>query len=245
MFEKLERRFKPILAAFMESPSMRHLAEGKMTMEEYGSYLKQVAYCVRENPQLQALATVYFRGRQRDAIKGFYQHAASEIGHDQLALNDYIDIGGDATLVPYKNPLPATTALTSFAFYQIHNLNTLGYLGYLYFLEFMPTMAGPVIAEQLAAINVPQSATTFLRDHIEIDQAHNRLMKHYADSLLKTEADIDAVEYAMKTTSYLYSAMIDEAIKDVHTPYETGWNWEELNADGLQPSDLLAKTRVA
>ena len=242
MFNVLERRFEPILAAFVESPAMRHLADGNMTLEEYRSYLKQVSYCVRENPQLQALATVYFRGRQRDAIKGFYQHAISEIGHDQLALNDFVDLGGDPALVPYKNPLPATTALTSFAFYQIYNLNPLGYLGYLYFLEFMPTKAGPVIAEQLAAIGIPQSATTFLRDHIEIDQAHNRLMKHYAEMLLKTDADVDAVEYAMKTTAYLYEAMIGEAIKDVHAPYETGWNWEELNADGLRPQDIEAAT---
>jgi hypothetical protein len=234
MFAVLQKRFEPVLADFMASPAMIHLAGGRMTLAEYRSYLKQIYYCVRENPQLQALAAVYLRGEQRRAVKTFFQHAVSEIGHDQLALNDYITLGGEADEVPFKNPLPATTALTAFAFYQIYNLNPLGYLGYLYFLEFMPTQAGPVIAGQLAAIGAPEGATTFLRDHIEIDQAHNRLMERYADTLLRTDADVDSVAYAMKTTGYLYAQVVESAIRDAHANEDTGWNWEELRTDRKQ-----------
>ena len=223
---------------------MQHVASGNLTIEEYRSYLRQVYFYVRENPQLQALATAYFRGRQRDLVKGFYQHAISEVGHEQLALNDYVTLGGDDSATPYQNPLPATSALTAFAFYQIYNLNPLGYLGYLFFLEFVPTQSGDAIAEHLVAIGVPETAMTFLRDHIEIDQGHNRLMERYASALLKTEADIDSVEYAMKTTGHLYSQMIGSAFIDAHSTVDTGWNWEELNADQKTPADLKPKLAV-
>ena len=142
MFKVLEDQFEPVLADFFASSAIMRAGSGKLSVEQYRSYLKQVYFYVRENPQLQALATIYFRGRQRDMVKSFYAHASSEIGHEQLALNDYVTLGGDASLVPYQNPLPATTALTSFAFYQIYNQNPLGYLGYLYFLEFIPTRSG-------------------------------------------------------------------------------------------------------
>ena len=241
MFKVLEEQFEPILADFFASNAIKRVTSGALSVAEYQSYLKQVYFYVRENPQLQALATIYFRGRQRDMVKSFYAHASSEIGHEQLffkALNDYVTLGGDASLAPYQNPLPATTALTSFAFYQIYNQNPLGYLGYLYFLEFVPTASGETIAKHLLEAGVPESAMTFLRDHMEIDVGHNRLMQKYAEKLVKTEADVDAVHYAMKTTGYLYAQMLEAAFDDVTKQTDTGWSWEELNADGLTPAKL-------
>jgi pyrroloquinoline quinone (PQQ) biosynthesis protein C len=242
MFIELRNRFDPILEQFLSSPPMKLLASGKLTVDEYRSILKQVYYYVRENPQLQALATVYFRGRQRDLVKSFYQHAVSEIGHEQLALNDFQTLGGEDTNIPHKNPLPATSALTAYAFYQIYNLNPLGYIGYLFFLEFVPTQAGPILAEQFRASGVKDDALTFLRDHIEIDQAHNRLMERYVELLLQNPEDMDCVEYAMKTTSHLYEQMLSSAIKDAHEQVDTGWNWEELNADNITPDSRAIKT---
>ncbi|MEO0399222.1 MAG: iron-containing redox enzyme family protein [Pseudomonadota bacterium] len=240
-FEELQARFAPVLEEFLNSESIVRIRNSQVTAEEYRSYLKQVYYCVRENPQLQALATVYFRGGRRDVVKGFFDHAVSEVGHDQLALNDYVTLGGDPTDVPYKNPLPATTALTAFAFHQIYNQNPVGYLGYLYFLEFMPTGAGEEIKTGLLGAQIPPESMTFLQDHIEIDQAHNRLMVYYAKQLVLSEADVDAVDYAMRTTGYLYTELVERAFADAHAPVDTGWNWEELNADGRRPSDVARK----
>ena len=89
---------------------------------------------------------------------------------------------------------------------------------------------------------------TFLRDHMEIDVGHNRLMQKYAEALIKTEADIEAVHYAMKTTGYLYAQMIDAAFDDVDKAggyrlelgrAERGWinaqnNIEQRQRRGLQ-----------
>jgi len=244
-FSELERRFKPILEQFLSSAPLQRLAKGQVTIEEYRSYLKEVYFYVRENPQIQVFGTAYFRGRQRRMVRNMFKHATSEVGHEQLALNDYVALGGNADAVPYKNPLPATAALTSYAYYQIYNLNPLGYLGYLFFLEFSPTQIGDSLADQLLAIGAPEGSLTWLREHIEADIGHNKMMERYVEALLKTEADIDSVEYAMKTTAYLYTQMLDAAFADAKAPMETGWNWEELNADGLIPGDLTKIAAVA
>lgn len=238
MFSKLNERFQPVLDQFLRSGAIGALGEGKMTVPQYRSILRQIYHHTRENPQLQALATVYFRGRQRDLIRSFYAHAASEIGHDQLALNDFVTLGGDAARVPYENPLPATTALLSYGFYQIYNLNPLGYLGYLYFLEFMPTQSGGNMMRSLSKIGVPTNAMSFLRDHTEIDVGHNRMMEKYAAGLVRTEEDFECVCYATRTTGYLYAQMLSQAVEDADQAIEKGWNWEELRADGVEPADL-------
>ena len=243
--DRMLEAFQPALDSFLASPAMQKVASGDVTIEEYRSFLKQVYYYVRENPQLQTLAAVYFRGRQRRMVRNVYKHALSEVGHEQLALNDYAQLGGDPSVVPYQNPLPATTALTSYAFHQTYDLNPMGSLGYLFYLEFTPTTAGEGIADNLRAIGVPENAMTWLIEHIGLDHDHNKMMERYAEVLLSTESDFEAVRYAMMTTSYLYVQMVEASIKDAHQPVDTGWNWEELNADGLTPESLRSKKLTA
>ena len=239
-FSELKTRFSSILEEFHKSWPIQRLVNGELTVNEYRSVTRQLFHHTRENPQLQAYATVHFRGRQRDMVDTFLKHANSEVGHDQLALNDFATLGGDPTNVPYENPLPATTALLSFGFYQVSNLNPLGYLGYVYFLEFMPTSSGELLMTSLSKVGVPDNAMTFLRDHAEIDVSHNRLMERYAGGMLTSEKHIDAVEYAMKTTGHLYAQMLAQSVETAEIDARTGWNWSELDADGVSPEQRRA-----
>lgn len=222
--------WQPVAAAFMNSPPMQRIATGNITIEHYQSILRQIFHHARENPQIQALATVYFRGEQRCAIRKFYQHAISEIGHDQLALNDLKTLGVDVAAIPYERPLPATSALLGYAFYQIQNLNPVGYLGYLFFLEFLPTQHGSGIMQTLERLGVPPTAMSFLEDHTRIDVGHNKMMESYLEMLVKTEADFDAVVYAMRVTGQLYAAMVQDALEQIDAPQAWGIAAEELPA---------------
>lgn len=219
--------WQPVATAFMNSQPLRRIAAGDITVAHYQAIMRQIFHHARENPQLQALATVYFRGPQRQAIRKFYQHAISEIGHDQLALNDLQTLGVDVSAIPYERPLPATSALLGYAFYQVQNLNPVGYLGYLFFLEFLPTQQGSGIMQRLESLGIPHAAMTFLEDHTRIDVGHNKMMESYLELLVKTEADFDAVVYAMRTTGRLYAAMLQDALEQVDAPQDWGRAPEE------------------
>ena len=236
--EHIQEEFQKVLMTFMNSRTISSLMEGRFTVEHYKSILRQVFHHTRENPQLQALATVYFRGHQRAAIERFYRHATSEIGHDQLALNDFKTLGGDASMVPYENPLPATLALLGYGFYEIYNRNPLGYLGYLFFLEFTPTSAGGGFMEALRSVGVPDTAMTFLKDHTVIDVGHNKLMESYVADMVRHDWQKDTVVAAMNVTGNLYAKMLNEAVAFSEAPYDVGWNWHELRADGLDPLQI-------
>jgi pyrroloquinoline quinone (PQQ) biosynthesis protein C len=226
-FHELRLAFSSVQASFLKSPGLCRLQEGRMGVEHYACYLRQVFHYTRENPQIQALATVYFRGHQRSAIKRFFKHASSEIGHDQLALEDLRMLGANVDMLAYENPLPETTALVSFPFYQIHNLNPVGYLGYLYFLEFLPTGSGGQLMAALESVGVPRSAMRFLRDHSTIDVGHNRLMESYVETLITTERELRSVIYAMRVTAALYAQMVDAAFMAADVPVDYGLSSEE------------------
>jgi hypothetical protein len=235
-FERLQAAFVSVQTPFLRSSALRRISDGQFGVAHYASYLQQVFHHTRENPQIQALATVYFRGHQRAAIKRFFRHASSEIGHDQLALDDLVTLGVNTELLPYQNPLPETTALIAFAFYQIHNLNPIGYLGYLYFLEFLPTGSGDQLMGQLERAGVPAEAMRFLHDHTTIDAAHNRMMESYAATLITNERELDSAIYAMGVTGRLYERMVEAAFAHADNPKEWGLSPEECSAkESLSP----------
>lgn len=220
--------FQQSMTEFGASPAMRTLNEGRMTLPQYKAVLREIYHYSKEDPQIQALAAVYFRGDDRDTVKMFLKHAISEIGHDRLALADLEALGEDVSLVALSNPLPATLALTAFPFYQVQYANPVGYLGYLYFLEHMPTAAGRDYASALAAAGVPETAMSFLQEHTTVDVAHNKLMEEYVSRLVRTEADLAAVAYAIRVTGQLYADMLFGAMRQAERPVDYGWNHVEL-----------------
>lgn len=189
--------------------------------------LREIHHYAKEDPQIQVLAAVYFRGDDRAMVKMFFKHATAEVGHDLLALQDLKSLGEDVSLVSSTNPLPSTLALTAFPFYQITYRNPIGFLGYLYFLEFMPTHFGGAIRESLTAAGIPATAMTFLQEHITVDISHNRLMEEYLTRLVRNDTDLSATIYAMRVTAELYSHMLWGAIESVCDNRSYGRSAEE------------------
>ncbi len=226
--DRLISEFGQVLDRFLERPAVRRLIEGEVSRAHYTSLLREQFHHGREHPKLQALAAVHFHGYQRTMSKAFYRHAVSELGHDQLALNDMVAMGEDTSKLPMENPLPATSALIAFTYYQINTKNPLGYLGYQFFLKFAPPTYGRDLAVSLRRSGVPENALSLLVSQSKLDQDQNQLMELYVINLLRTKGDFEAVVYAMKTTAELYAQMIGAAFEDTEHPFPRGWDFEEI-----------------
>ncbi len=236
--DKIRKEWQKAFADFQQSSGVLRLSRGALSIRHYEAYLREVYFHTRENPQLQALATVYFKGEQRRMVKGFYRHAISEIGHDQLALNDLVTLGADVSRIPFERPLPSTAALLAFGFYQIYNCNPVGYLGYLFHLEFMPTQEGQNYMQLLESIGVSREAMTFIHDHSTIDVAHNKYMEEYAEVLIQTEEDLNEVIYAAIVTCELYGKFISGAFANADRPRNLGWSGDEINRSPQRRAEL-------
>jgi pyrroloquinoline quinone (PQQ) biosynthesis protein C len=214
-FERLKATWGRVEAKFMTSDPIRRLAAGSLTIDHYAAYLRETYFYTRENPQIQAWSTAWFREESRDMVKMFLKHSISEVGHDQLALNDLESMGYHSEGIPSENPLPGTIALTAFAFYGIQFRSLYTYLGYLYFLEFLPTSKGRDLANALRNIGVPERSLSFMQEHNTVDLHHNQLMRVYADKMLqKPEAERE-VAYAMEATGDLYRGKLSGAFEAV------------------------------
>jgi hypothetical protein len=156
------------------------------------------------------------------------RHALEEVGHDQWALHDLSTLGEDVTRLPFENPLQQTLALVAFTFYQLDYRNPIGHIGYIYFLEFLPTAYGHLYVQAIERIGVPRSAMTFLLEHVSVDVDHNELMALYVDKLVHTDADVEAVKYAMRVTAKLYADLMQAAIEQAENRRDWGTAYQEL-----------------
>ncbi len=110
MFSKLQNVWQAVEQRFMTSPPIQRLRHGDLRLAHYASYLRETYFYTREDSQIQALCTAWFRGSDREMVKPFLQHAMSEIGHDQMALDDLRSLGFDTDAIPRENPLTTRQA---------------------------------------------------------------------------------------------------------------------------------------
>jgi pyrroloquinoline quinone (PQQ) biosynthesis protein C len=214
--QKIIEAWRPSLEQMLTSPAFAKIRSGELSAAEYSAILRQVYHQVREHPQAMGVFTSRLRGdRGRAMVKTILKHAVSETGHDELAIADLRALGVDVADIRSERPLPATTAILGFMHYQLDHANPIGFLGYIFHLEFTPTAVGPDLMRSLAAAGIPEEAQTFIRDHAEIDVAHNKLMERYVEDLVQTEEDLEAVCWVARATARLYSQMFDDAIGTV------------------------------
>ncbi len=214
-FEAMLAAFDGAFRRFAASPAMHFLQSPRFDRRHCAAALREFYFYTRDNPQLQASMTLRFRGRQRSAVKRMLAHAISEVGHDQLALDDLKCLGVDTSGIEDQDPMPSTVPMIAFPVWQLSLDNPVGYLGHIFFLEFMPTRGGAGYLRRLMEVGIPQEACTFLSEHSEVDVQHNNLMKQHVADLVLSEEDLKACLKAIDITSHLYAHMLEGAFASV------------------------------
>lgn len=217
--ERTQSSFDEALASFANRDIVRSTVAGDLSPEQYAGVLAQIYFQTRENPQLQALATTRFSAGGRKLVGQFLGHAKSEVGHDAMAWSDIRSLGFSVDGLADSQPLPQTAGLRGFAFHQTLWGDPIAYLGYLLFLEYTPTTAGEAYRAGLQESGIPETALTFIDEHIGVDVAHNKLMEGYLDELLQSESDLSALTHAIEVTGSLYADMLEAGARAGIDPY--------------------------
>jgi pyrroloquinoline quinone (PQQ) biosynthesis protein C len=216
--KRAEAEWRKEFEKMRQGDFFRLLAEGRMDKGHYLRFLRETYFNVYLNPKLMALFLAHLRSDRSDLEAKFLKHAAMEIGHDALALEDYRIMGGDPEEVRKSLPLPTTEALSAFIVFQIQHRNPIAYLGYLYHLEALPVHSGTQGIESLLRLGVPAEATSFLREHAEADPVHVKWNKEYLDGFIRNEADFQAMLYGLRGTCRLHAGMLQGIL-------EAGEDW--------------------
>ncbi len=205
--EMLRKEWRTCYDSLLNTEFFAGMTNGTLSLMHYIGFLRETYHNVSHNPKKMALFQAHIRTDRHGLESKLLKHAAMEIGHDQLALDDLRALGVNTDLLSTSRPLPSTEAFTGFVVFQIQHRNPLAYLGYLYHLEALPTHMGTSAGDALKKMGVPENAMTFLSEHAEADLVHMQWNEDYIEGFVKTDSDLEALLYGLRSSCELHGIM--------------------------------------
>ncbi|MDB5106317.1 MAG: long-chain acyl-CoA synthetase [Fibrobacteres bacterium] len=211
MESEWERCFRTLLTGDF----FRKLENGQLTREHYFSFLAEEYFNTTENPRIMALFIAHLDTDAHKTAGKLLKHAAMEMGHNDMALQDLAVLGGDPEKIRRGRALPTTEALAGFISFEIQHRNPKAFLGYLYHMESIsPRLVGKA-GNTFNRLQIPETAFTFLREHVEADPTHLRWNRDYLEEFVLSREDLDSVLYGLRGTCMLHGMMFQGILDSV------------------------------
>lgn len=220
--KRIDSEWETCYLRLTRSEFFRKLEEGRLEPKHYIGFLRESYHNTRRNPLTMALFVAHLQSGSPALKAKFLKHAAMELGHDEMALDDLKVLGDDVDAVRNANPLIATEAMSGFISFQIQHRNPVAFLGYSYHLEALPVRMGASAMGVLLNLGIPSNAFTFLKEHVEADPVHSKWNREYAEGFIRNASDLDAVIYGLRGTCELHGMMFQSLI-DGPDSQSQGW----------------------
>lgn len=117
------------------------------------------------------------RSLDERTVKAMLRHQAEEFTHGEMALRDYIALGGDEKWAREQRMSPASYAVASVWMFIAHERDPFAYLGALYPFEGLTPQVSGSTRETLIARGFPENALEFVTFHAEEDPRHTALVR--------------------------------------------------------------------
>ena len=116
------------------------------------------------------------------------EYIDDEMGHQEWVLNDVQCSGGDKDLARQSRPYFATELMVAYAYDLINRINPLGFFGMVHVLEGTSIAMADAAADAIQkALNLPDSAFSYLRSHGALDQEHVKFFEGLMDRITDPE----------------------------------------------------------
>jgi pyrroloquinoline quinone (PQQ) biosynthesis protein C len=117
------------------------------------------------------------RSLDERTVKAMLRHQAEEFTHGEMALRDYVRLGGDEAWARQQRMTPASYAVASVWMFIAHERDPFAYLGALYPFEGLTPQVSGGARESLLARGFPEQALEFVTFHAEEDPRHTALVR--------------------------------------------------------------------
>ncbi|OGB57272.1 MAG: long-chain fatty acid--CoA ligase [Burkholderiales bacterium RIFOXYD12_FULL_59_19] len=167
----------------LRAPIISDCLHGRVQLADYHAFLTQAYHHVRHTtPLLMSLG-----GRLPERLawlrRAVAEYIEEEIGHEEWILDDITTAGGNADAVRSSQPDLSAEVMIAYAYDLIARGNPAGFFGMVYVLEGTSVALALMAADRIQqALNLPDSAFSYLRSHGTLDQEHT---KHLAELVNK------------------------------------------------------------
>jgi len=165
-------------------PIVARCFTGDISVDNYVAFLTQAYHHVKHTvPLLMNVGARLPESKEwlREAVA---EYIDDEMGHQEWVLNDVQCSGGDKDLARQSRPYFATELMVAYAYDLINRINPLGFFGMVHVLEGTSIAMADAAADAIQkALNLPDSAFSYLRSHGALDQEHVKFFEGLMDRI--------------------------------------------------------------
>lgn len=187
---------------FLTDPASDRDAVRRVMMEIY----QEIAWYQPDVIQA-TVAAIGFMPRSLDPrlFKAMLAHQADEFDHGEMAVRDYVNLGGDERRCRTSRPSPASFAVAA-CWQQIeHRRDPFMYLGALYLFEGLTPLVTGLIKPHLRTGGIPDSALEYIEFHSTEDIKHANLVNHMiAEVVDKYPEAVEALKHGYECFEHVY-----------------------------------------
>lgn len=122
------------------------------------------------------------------SVQSMLLHQVEEWDHGEMALRDYVALGGSEHFARSSRMSPSAWAVASYWRMLAHKRDPFAYLGALFLFEGLTPIVSARVREALAATDYPRQATEYIDFHATEDLKHQRLVRHLIDGMARSNS---------------------------------------------------------
>lgn len=177
-------------AALYAAPAIQASLAREVTLSMYLAFLAQAYHHVKHTTPLLMAVGARLPERLAWLRRPVAEYIEEEIGHEEWILDDIAAAGGDAQAVSGGAPALATEVMVAYAYDLVNRRNPVGFFGMVFVLEGTSVALALKAADLIQqALDLPDSAFSYLRSHGILDQSHTQ---HLAELVNRMEPDDQA-----------------------------------------------------
>ncbi|HLJ97378.1 MAG TPA: iron-containing redox enzyme family protein [Gemmataceae bacterium] len=147
-----------------------------------------------------------------DLMKPMILHDLEEVDHGEMALRDYVRLGGNEKWARSRRMTPASFAVAATCRMLAVHESPFAYLGYMYFFEALTPLLAERVLKFMAAKDFPKDAQGFIDFHAKEDIGHARRLHNLIVRVIRDFPEAAAaIEYGLDCFSGVYPVPIWKA----------------------------------
>lgn len=138
-------------------------------------------------------------------IRTMLHHQAEEWDHGEMAVRDYIGLGGEEPQA--RDTRMSPTAFNTAAFWRMlaHKRDPYAYLGALYLFEGLTPIVTGLVKGNLGQRGVPDSALEYIEFHSTEDIRHTKIVDHLIDEMsASAPGAVESIIFGFDTFRQVY-----------------------------------------
>jgi hypothetical protein len=147
-----------------------------------------------------------------DLMQVMINHDLEEVDHGEMALRDFVKLGGDEKWARSRRITPASWAMVAVCRMLAQYEDPFAYLGYMYPFESLTPILTERAQKQLATKSFPVEAQKFIDFHATEDIGHAKVLRALTERVVREYPDAaSAIEYGFDCFAVVYPLPIWDA----------------------------------